>query len=448
VKLTHYPASKQLHNEVGPRAGSELQNTKEAADLSRTLGRRWSRIIPIAFVMYTISYVDRTNISLCVPAMSRDLGMNAVEAGNILGIFFWGYLWLQIPGGHLARIWSAKHVVSILLVAWGLCAIGTGLVSTWHGVWIMRLLLGVAEGGVFPATLVLLSNWFVREERARANGYWMLCQPFAVVISSPLSGYILGRWGWRTVLISEGCLPFLWLILWNLRIDNSPQEANWISDAERIQIINALQVQPAARSAARQTAMIRAVLSRETGIMTAVYFLLNCGGYGFLFWLPSALSRAKELSPFSISVLFALPYVLAGIVMVINCRHSDRSGDRRFHVMTPLLLGGLFLIAAIVARERSFLAYFSSICLAGAGTYAAIGPFWAMPAELLPIEAAAPATGLINAIGNLGGFLGPVVVGLLAKLTGNFSEGFLVLSVSLIAAGILSLTLKPAILPA
>ncbi len=129
---------------------------------------------------------------------------------------------LQIPGGHLAQRWSAKRFVAILLVVWGLCSMGCGLVQTWHQFWVMRLLLGVAEGGVWPAVLVLLSHWFPRGERARANAYWMLCLPIAVIVSSPLSGWILGRWNWRVLLIAEGALPFLWLVIWWVFIDDYP----------------------------------------------------------------------------------------------------------------------------------------------------------------------------------------------------------------------------------
>ena len=163
--------------------------------------RRWLRIIPVAFIMYTIAFVDRTNISLALPDIARDLHMNPEQSGNAAGIFFWGYIVLQIPGGYLAERWSAKKFVSALLVIWGLCAVVGGLVRTQNEFFFMRFLLGVAEGGVWPATLVLLAHWFPRGERARANAYWMLCLPTAVVLSSPVSGWILGRWGWRAMLL-------------------------------------------------------------------------------------------------------------------------------------------------------------------------------------------------------------------------------------------------------
>ena len=194
---------------------------------------RWLRIIPVALIMYTISYIDRTNVALAFdPKLSTamaDLGMDDKIKGNAIGIFFWGYLLLQIPGGYLASRWSARKLVSIFLIAWGVAAVGCGLVTNVTEFRIMRFLLGVAESGVFPATLVLLANWFPRGERARANAYWNLCQPLAVAGEAPITGALLGIWGWRTALIVEGALPFIWLPIWWFLIRDHPREANWIS---------------------------------------------------------------------------------------------------------------------------------------------------------------------------------------------------------------------------
>src|SRR6266542_946707 len=210
---------------------------------------RWLRIIPVALIMYTISYVDRTNVALALDpklsTMMKDLFMDDKIKGNAIGIFFFGYLVLQVPGGYLASHWSARKIVSIFLVGWGAAAVGCGLAADVTQFELMRFLLGVAESGVFPATLVLLANWFPRPERARANAYWNLCQPLAVVMAGPLSGWILDQWtrtswgqstglaGWRVMLIVEGALPFLWLPIWLYFIRDHPREAGWISTEER-----------------------------------------------------------------------------------------------------------------------------------------------------------------------------------------------------------------------
>src|SRR5438128_2005819 len=155
---------------------------------------RWIRIIPVALIMYTIAFIDRTNISLALPHISRDLHLDPQQAGTVAGIFFWGYLALQIPGGHLAKHWSAKKFISVLLVVWALFAIGCGLARTYHELLWLRLLLGVAESGVYPATLILLSHWFSRSERARANAFSLLS----------IFASLADRWGY-----CFGC-PVLW----------------------------------------------------------------------------------------------------------------------------------------------------------------------------------------------------------------------------------------------
>src|SRR5258707_12874395 len=227
---------------LGPRISApktehmaeQAQKSDAAAAMTRNApSQRWVRIIPVALVMYTIAFIDRTNISLALPRISRDLHLDPQQAGTVAGIFFWGYLALQIPGGHLAKHWSPKKFISVLLVAWALFAVGCGLARTYHELLVLRLLLGVAESGVFPATLILLSHWFSRAERARANALWLLCLPGAVILSSPFSGWMLDHWGWRIMLVAEGALPLVWLGIWIAFIQDHPAEARWLPPAER-----------------------------------------------------------------------------------------------------------------------------------------------------------------------------------------------------------------------
>jgi len=405
--------------------------------------RRWLRIIPVAFIMYTIAFIDRTNISLALPSMSRDLHMDPAQAGDAAGVFFWGYLLLQIPGGYLAHHWSAKKFVSILLVLWGVAAVGCGLVTTWREFWVMRFVLGVAEGGVWPAVLVMLSHWFPRAERARANAYWMLCLPVAVVISSPLSGWILGRWDWRVLLIAEGTLPFVWLLIWTWWISDHPHQARWVSREEREYLETTLQREAAELEPVEPESYLRTLLHPQVLLMISIYFLLNTGAYGYLFWLPSALAKAKTLSSLAVGILFTIPYLITGVAMVLNSQHSDKTHERRRHVALGVAWTGVFLLLGVAFTQMPLAISFVFIFLAGAGTYSALGPFWAIPTETLPRHVACSAMGLINAIGNLGGYFGPLTVGALNKLTGNFQYAFAVLSVGLLAAAGLALLLAP-----
>ncbi|HKT69217.1 MAG TPA: MFS transporter, partial [Terriglobales bacterium] len=231
------------------------------------MDQRWLRIIPIALLMYIIAFVDRTNISLALPSMSRELHMDAAQAGSAAGIFFWGYLLLQIPGGYLAHRWSAKRFVAILLVLWALCAMACGLVHTAGQFWWMRLLLGVAEGGVWPAVLVLLANWFRRGERARANALWMVCLPLAVVISAPISGWILDHWNWRVMLLAEGALPLLWLGPWLLFMDDDPRQSRWLPPAQRDILQRDLKREAAVTGQSTSDTVLRALLRPKAWVM-------------------------------------------------------------------------------------------------------------------------------------------------------------------------------------
>ena len=406
--------------------------------------KRWLRIIPVAFIMYTIAFVDRTNISLALQPMILDLHMSPTQAGDAAGVFFWGYLLLQVPGVYLAHRWSAKRFVSVLLVIWGACSAATGLVTTWREFWMMRLRLGVAEGGVWPATLVLLSNWFPRAERARANAYWMLCLPASVIFSSPLSGWILGHWNWRVLLISEGALPFLWLVVWWYFISDHPHQARWISAEERDYLETTLRRESSELQPATPELYLRALLPYlralpHVVLMVGIYFLVTSGNYGYLFWLPSALQRAKTMSNVRVGFLFAVPYVMTAIGMVLISRHSDRSCERRKHVALALAWGGVLLLSGVLASNRTPALSFVVIALVGAGTYGMLGPFWAIPTETLPRSVAGSAMGLINALGNLGGRYGPLLVGYLNQRTGDFLLAFGVLSASFLGASVLSL---------
>lgn len=394
--------------------------------------------------MYTIAFVDRTNISLALPQIGRELHMDPAQQGNAFGLFFVGYVLLQIPGGYLAERWSAKRFVSTLLVVWGACAVGCGLVQTQMQFWVMRFLLGVAEGGVWPATLVLLSHWFPRAERARANAYWMLCLPAAVAVSSPISGWILGQWGWRFMIVAEGAVPFVWLLVWNWYIADHPHEARWISAEEREHLETTLRRESAELEALPQESILRTFLRPHVLLLVVIYFLMNSGNYGYQSWLPTAIeSSARNLTNFQVGVLYSIPYLITMVGMVLNSQHSDRKRERRGHLALALSFGGAAMMAGVLVSRISPPLAFIPIALVGAGSYGGHGPFWAIPSETLPRKVAGSAMGLINAIGNLGGYFGPLAVGYLNKHTGNFIYGFGVLALGLLAGAGLSLLLPP-----
>jgi MFS family permease len=404
---------------------------------------RWLRIIPIALLMYTISFINRTNISLALPAISQDLHLSASQAGGVAGIFFWGYLLLQIPGGYIAERWGAKRLIAVMLAGWGLCAIGCGLAQNWQQLVVMRFLLGVSEGAVYPATLVLLSHWFPRGERARANGFWNLCLPLAVVFSSPLSGWILDQWDWRVMLIASGVVPFVWLVLWVIFIEDSPSKAKWISPAEREYLERTLASEHEVRFPAGRDAYLQTLLQSQVLVMVGIYFCFIFGTVGMLFWLPTVLARSVQGSNFLISVLYVVPFIVSAIAMVGNSLHSDKARERRVHAAIPLFGGGIFLLAAVAAIGVSPLLAYFFLSLAGVGLFGPLGPFWSIPSETLPKKTVGSAIGLINAVGSLGGYFGPLAVGYLERQTGSFHLAFCMLASALLLGGAMCLLLNP-----
>jgi len=400
--------------------------------------QRWLRIIPVATVMYAIAFINRTNVSLALPAMSRDLGMNSVQAGSIVGIFFFGYLLLQIPGGYLASYWSTKRFVSILLVVWGCCAIGCGLVRSWHQLWVMRLLLGVAEGGMYPATLILISHWFPKKERARANAMFSIALPLSLVISSPLSGWLLDRWNWRTMLVVEGLFPLMWLIVWTMSIHDYPREAPWISVEERESLERTFQQEVQEREPVDLEVYWRVLLGPQVLLLALIKLLMLSGQLGYLFWLPSALEKNRSVSNTLAGALYTVPFIVGAVSLVLVSAHSDKTRERPRHVAAPMIVGGLALFGGVLISGQSSIPAYLLVCLAAIGTFAPLGPFWAIPTEWFSRKMAGSIAGLVNGVGNLGGFLGPILVGYLNKRTGSFIYGFGLLSIFMLIGAALT----------
>ena len=396
---------------------------------------RWLRIIPVALIMYTISYVDRTNISLSldpkISSMMPDLAMDDRMKGEAAGIFFVGYLVLQVPGGWLASRWSARKVVGLCLISWGICAMGCGLCRTFREFEAMRFLLGVGESAVFPATLVLLANWFPRSERARANAWWGLCQPLAVAGSAPFTGWLLGAYGWQRMLFLEGLLPFLWLPLWWFFIRDHPAEAKWIKPQEREYLETTLEKESAELEPQEKTSLWARFREPSIFVMIALYFLHNCAAYGCMTFFTSGL-KGRGFSPLQYGILFAVPYVVTAVVMILNSWHSDKTQERRGHVAVVYGLSGVSLILSVLCSGHFWLSY-ALMCLAIPGPFAGMAPFWAILGETLPKSVMGSVLGLVNAFGNLGGFAGPYIVGWLMKKYQSTAISFQALGLGMLA---------------
>ena len=402
---------------------------------------RWTRLIPVAIIVYIISFMDRTNIGFAFDGMGKDLHLNSAAQGLAGGIFFIGYLVLQIPGGHLAERWSAKKFVGIMILIWGVFAFCSAFVQNYTQLLIVRFLLGVAEGGIWPAILVLISHWFPARERARAYGFWMMNIAISSIITAPLSGWIL-TWGdWRTLFIIEGVFPFVIAApLWWWLVADRPSQASWVSRDEREYIETSLARENAG---APRFAGYREVLrSSVVWRLVLVYFFIQVGFYGLNLWLPHLVKDTIGGSYLVVGAITAIPYLFAIVGLWLNARSADRTGRYSIHVAASLAIGAVALVLAVASGSIVALSVFL-ISVAMAGALAYDGPFWASSSRAVPVALAGGAMGLINALGNLGGFAGPYIGGWLQDASGgSFLSTAVVLAVALVLGGLIMLTLR------
>lgn len=386
--------------------------------------------------MYMLAYMDRINVSMILPYVGKSFHLSSAATGLAAGIFFVGYMILQIPGGILASRWSAKKVVFILMMLWGLSAMATGLVQNTTQLYIARFVLGIFEGGVWPAVLVLLASWFPTRERARANALWMACLPLSAIIMTPITGWLLTVMSWRGVFFIEGLPPIIWGIVWWFALADKPSEANWLSAEERHYIETMLTQEDVQK--VRNTGFKSALANKKTILLIFIYFFWITGFYGFSLWEPSVVKSFKGvLSSSTVGWLAAIPFLFALVAMVVNSAWSDKRNKRQAHLAVPMVIGAVGLVAGqLFAHDPLTKMIF--LCITAIGVYSPYGPFWAIPSALLRIEIVGAAMGLINAIGNLGGFLGPYIVGYIKGVTHNSFAGFLVLAAFLIIAVIFS----------
>ncbi|MCY0906032.1 MFS transporter [Arthrobacter sp. H14-L1] len=411
----------------------------------RSSGRkRWTRLIPVAIIVYIISFMDRTNIGFALNGLHKDLGIDAAQQGLAAGIFFIGYLTLQIPGGYLAERWSAKKFVGIMILIWGVLAVLGGFVQNFGQLLVVRFFLGVAEAGIWPAILVLISHWFPAKERARAYAFWMMNIAIASIITAPLSGWILSFSDWRMLFIVEGIFPFVIAApIWWIFVADRPRDAKWCTAEERAYIEDGLAADAAAEPE-HAHASIRSVFANSVvWRLTLVYFLIQIGFYGINIWLPKVVKTITGGSSIEVGFVTAIPYVLAMFGLWYNAKAADKSGRYSTHVLLSMAVGAVALVISVATgNSMPFLAIaFISIAVAGALAYD--GPFWAAASRAMPIAVAGTAMGLINAVGNLGGFVGPYVGGFLQDAThGSFLAASVFLAACLLAAGLVMLTLR------
>ncbi len=404
------------------------------------------RLLPFLWLLYVIAFLDRVNVAYAALEMSYDLRFSDRVFGLGAGIFFIGYVLLEIPGALIVERWGARLWITRIMITWGIITVFVGFVHTPHQFYAVRFLLGAAEAGFFPGVIVYLTHWFSRRDLAKAVASFMAAQPLSNFVGSPLAGRILrlhwyGLEGWRWLFILEGIPAIIFGVVTFFYLTDRPSQARWLPEGEREWIIGELDGEKKKRAAVRSFTIGQALRQRDVMLFTLIYFLGSTGFYGFNIWFPTILKRASGLPTGTITLLVAIPYLAALTMTLLNSWHSDRAQERRWHAAGPLFIGAAALLLAISSGSHLWtqLGFFG---IFAACIHAFQPCFWALPTITLGEYAAAASIGLINAIGNLGGFVGPFMLGYLVTRTGSFTPGLVWLVASLVLAGILVLNLR------
>jgi ACS family tartrate transporter-like MFS transporter len=413
---------------------------------SRARRRIALRLMPFLFLLYIIAFLDRTNISTAVLEMPGELGFSDSVIGLGSGIFFIGYLLLEVPGALLVERWSARRWIARIMVSWGLVTATMALIRTPHQFYTVRFLLGAAEAGFFPGVIVYLTHWFTSDDRAKAVGYFMAAIPISQVVGSPISGWLLGvHWfglsGWRWLFILEAIPAIIFGVITFFYLTDWPHQAKWLPADEREWITDQLEKEKLTKKFARSCTIRQALCQRDVITLTFVYFVQATAAFSFVFWLPTMVKRLSGLPNFTVSVLAALPFVAAFIAMQANGWHSDRTRERRWHSAIPLLVSAACLLPVIFSNSGTVGSVVSFTFVVGS-LMAFVPSFWAMPTALLSESAAAAAIGTINSVAMLGGFAGPSLMGYLVMRTHSFKPAFACLLVAMVIAGCLTLTVR------
>ncbi|MHB1652044.1 MAG: MFS transporter [Desulfitobacteriaceae bacterium] len=400
--------------------------------------QRWTHIIPAALAMYTIGFMDRVNIGFAAPGMAKSFNASTAEIGAAMGIFFLGYIILPIPGGYIAEHWSTKKWITILLIGWSTAGIFNGLAQNLNQMFVARFFLGLFEGGVWPAVVVLIGDWFPRQERATANSLWEIALPIAAMVTAPISGLLIPLVGWRGMLILESIPPLIWAIVWWRMIEDKPEKASWLSKAELYYIVEKIKEEKKNFNPVPFRIAWRAMIHPNTLLLSLAYFFSIVGSYGLQLWAPSII-KSLGVGYASAGFLLAIPNFFAIWAMIGAARLSDRLQKRKIVVSGVLLISSVgFVLMGIVGTSIIWLTILF-MTIATAGFFARQGPLWVIPHQTLPPGAVGLALSVINLLGNLGGIVGSWLMGYVKGVTNSFMAGYYTLAGALLLSSILIL---------
>jgi ACS family tartrate transporter-like MFS transporter len=410
------------------------------------------RVLPWTMLLLVLNLLDRTNISFAALQMNVALGFTPQVYGMAAGIFFIGYFLCEIPSNLLlvrvgARVWLAR-----IMITWGMIVACMAATRGVHSFYALRFLLGVAEAGLLPGVLLYLSRWVPVRQLGLAYSLLMAATALANVVSGPIAGALLqvdGLWGlqgWQAMFIIEGASTVLIgaAVAWYL--PERPQEARWLEEQERAWLSATLAREGREKAGVGVTSFWQSFLDRRVLLATLVCFLFVCCNFGTVFWLPQIVHSFTGLDPLRIGLLAAVPYLLGGVATIAWGRHSDRTRDRRWHLVAGAMLAAASYAAAGLAVTGT--PAFLCLCVATLGIWSMFGVFWAHAGSLLGGAGAPAGLAFINSVSALGGFVGPVLIGVVQQKTHNFSASLFVLAVFALLTAAAALCIQNAPRPA
>jgi ACS family tartrate transporter-like MFS transporter len=410
----------------------------------RVLRKITLRIVPFVMLLYFIAFVDRVNIGFAALTMNKDLGFSPTVFGFGAGIFFLGYFLFEVPSNLVlekvgARIWIAR-----VMITWGLISGAMAFVQGPNSFYALRFLLGAAEAGFFPGIILYLSYWFPARQRAAVTAIFMAAAPLSTVLGSPVSGAllemhgVLGLSGWQWMFIVEAVPAVILGVVVLFYMTDRPEKAKWLQEDERNWLVTTMNAEAARKAGTASHSVWRGLADLRVIALSLVYFGTSAGLYTLGIWAPQII-KEFGLSSLQVGFLNALPGIVAIVAMVLWARHSDRSGERTWHVVGACMLAALGLVLAGFAG--TVLAVLLALTLVNIGISSAKPPLWSMPTMFLSGSAAAAGIATINSIGNLGGFVGPAMIGWIKDLTGSFQGGLYFVAGLLVLSAVLTLVL-------
>jgi MFS transporter, ACS family, tartrate transporter len=394
------------------------------------------RLLPMLGLGYGAAFIDRVNISFASLQMNRDLHFSASIYGLGAGLFFLGYATCEIPSNLLLYRFGARRWLARIMLTWGLLAVGMMFVKTPAQFYVMRFLLGMAEAGFFPGAVFYLAQWFPSTMQARAVSRLYLGPPLGSVVMGALAGALLslqgtfGLAGWQWLFLVEGLLPVLLSLVFLIYLPDTPSEATWLSAEERAWLLS--QPKHHATADASHDGLRRALADPLVWKLGLASFCMLICAYGYSLSAPAILQKVTALNVTKVGFLVAFMGLLNALGLVLNAIHSDRAGERYWHIIIPLLLmASSYLVAGLSVNP---LWVVPALTVSMVGFYCTQGIFFAIPSSFLKGRSAAAGIAAITTIGIVGGFAGPYWMGLMKDLTGNYQRGLMTIAIPAIAA--------------